>query len=236
MKLTFPTSVGTVEVRIDDDSRTVAAYRFDDQHRVTAAAIEGWDHVELVDVFHRQIGVPLQETGGIVDAVRAELPAGRPPDPLAGQPRAYERVSQLVNAGVPLRFVAVLLDAVIVLFPLSIVIGLMNGGGYAERVDGYLNVGVDVRGNATLVFLVVAVAYYIVSEALTGATLGKRMVGIRVVGEHGEHPTLGATVIRNVLRPVDAFFFYLVGAVFALTSPLGQRLGDRAAHTVVVRR
>jgi uncharacterized RDD family membrane protein YckC len=57
-----------------------------------------------------------------------------------------------------------------------------------------------------------------------------------VVDEHGEHPTLSAAVVRNILRPVDALFFYLVGAVFALMSPLGQRLGDRAAHTVVVRR
>jgi uncharacterized RDD family membrane protein YckC len=39
-----------------------------------------------------------------------------------------------------------------------------------------------------------------------------------------------------VLRLVDSLFFYLVGAIFALTSPRGQRLGDRAAHTVVVRR
>lgn len=46
----------------------------------------------------------------------------------------------------------------------------------------------------------------------------------------------GAAVIRNVLRVVDGLFFYLVGALFALTSPRGQRLGDRAAHTLVVRR
>jgi uncharacterized RDD family membrane protein YckC len=61
------------------------------------------------------------------------------------------------------------------------------------------------------------------------------MVGIRVVGEDGEHATFGAAVVRNLLRFVDALFFYLVGAVFALTSTRGQRLGDRAAHTVVVR-
>ena len=57
-----------------------------------------------------------------------------------------------------------------------------------------------------------------------------------MVDEHGEHPTLGAAVVRNILRPVDALFFSLVGAVFALMSPLGQRLGDRVAHTVVVHR
>jgi uncharacterized RDD family membrane protein YckC len=47
---------------------------------------------------------------------------------------------------------------------------------------------------------------------------------------------LGASVVRNVLRLVDGLFFYLVGALFALASSRGQRLGDRAAHTLVVRR
>jgi uncharacterized RDD family membrane protein YckC len=78
--------------------------------------------------------------------------------------------------------------------------------------------------------------YYVLCEAATGATLGKRMVGIRVVSEDGKGLTFGAAVVRNVLRLVDGFFFYLVGAIFALTSSRGQRLGDRAAHTVVVRR
>lgn len=96
--------------------------------------------------------------------------------------------------------------------------------------------GIVVAGKAFWLFLALGIGYYVVCEATTGATLGKRMVGIRVVGEDGEHPTLGAAVVRNLLRLVDSLFFYLVGGIFALSSPLGQRLGDRAAHTVVVRR
>lgn len=62
------------------------------------------------------------------------------------------------------------------------------------------------------------------------------MVEIRVVGEDGEALRFGAAVVRNVLRLVDALFFYLVGFVFAILSTRGQRLGDRAAHAMVVRR
>jgi len=60
-------------------------------------------------------------------------------------------------------------------------------------------------------------------------------VGIRVVDEEGDEIDLAGAVIRNLLRLVDGLFFYLVGALFAFSSPRGQRLGDRAAHTVVVR-
>jgi uncharacterized RDD family membrane protein YckC len=38
------------------------------------------------------------------------------------------------------------------------------------------------------------------------------------------------------LLVVDALFFYFVGFIFAILSTRGQRLGDRAAHTIVVRR
>ena len=84
--------------------------------------------------------------------------------------------------------------------------------------------------------LLAFLAYHILGEAITGGTFGKGIVKIRVVNEDGEHLSLNAAIVRNILRPVDAIFFYLVGGVFALASPLGQRLGDRAAHTVVVRR
>jgi uncharacterized RDD family membrane protein YckC len=139
-------------------------------------------------------------------------------------------------AAVPLRFVALLLDALIVFLPLGVVVGLMPGGAHAERGDGSANAGVDIHGTAILAWLALGLGYYIVCEFATGMTLGKRIVGIRVVDEDEEHLTLGAAVVRNLLRLVDGLFFYLVGGIFALTSSRGQRLGDRAAHTLVVRR
>jgi len=232
----FNTSVGTIEVLVDRESRTISIYRFDEQHRAIAAAIESWDHVDLLDAFNRQAGVPLTEANRVAAAVREQhMSLGSLAERLEQRPR--ERGwSTLENAGIPLRFVAVLLDALIVFFPLVLVVGLMTGGGYTERGDGYANAGVNIGGNTFWLLLALGVGYYIVCEAAAGATLGKRMVGIRVVGEDGEHVTFGAAVVRNLLRVVDALFFYLIGFLFALTSTRGQRLGDRAAHTIVVRR
>jgi len=232
----FNTSVGTVEVLVDRDSDTVSIYRFDAEHRPVAAAMESWAHVDLVDVLNRQAGVSLFEANKIAGELRAQH---------SSTPSFAERVadtkrergwSSLEKAGIPLRFVAVALDTVLVFLPVLIVVGLLDGGGYKNHVNGQTNAGVDLSGNALLLLSAFCFGYYIFCEAATGATLGKRMVGIRVVGEDGEHVTFGAAVVRNLVRIVDALFFYFVGFIFAILSTRGQRLGDRTAHTVVVRR
>jgi uncharacterized RDD family membrane protein YckC len=240
MKESFGTSVGRVEVLVDEQSRTVSAYRFDAHGRPAAAAIEGWDYVDLADLLARQTGVPAWEANEIASGVNARLALGDAP-PVVDAPHWAERrsskgKSSMQDAGVALRFVAVLLDAVIVFFPAGIVIGLLSGGGHIDSGNGYGHAGIDVGGKAIWLFLALGLGYYVLCEAATGATLGKHMVGIQVIGEDGEDLTFGASLVRNLLRLVDCLFFYLVGGIFALTSPHGQRLGDRAAHTFVVRR
>jgi uncharacterized RDD family membrane protein YckC len=44
-----------------------------------------------------------------------------------------------------------------------------------------------------------------------------------------------AALVRSLLRVVDGLFGYLVGFVAVLASQKNQRLGDMAAHTLVVR-
>jgi uncharacterized RDD family membrane protein YckC len=244
VKRSFASSVGRVEVLFDEQTRIVSVYRFDADGRPVAAAIESWDHSDLADLLARQAGIPSMEARNIASALTEEwgvhvlANSGHPAVPRTRERwgRGHADSRSMENAGLPLRFVAVLLDAVIVFFPAGIVVGLLSGGGYAETGDGYANAGINVGGNAFWLLLALGVGYYVVCEGATGTTLGKRMVGIRVVDEDGEHLSFGQAVVRNLLRLVDCLFFYLVGAIFALTSPHGQRLGDRAAHTLVVRR
>jgi len=234
MRQVYPTSAGRIEVLLYPDDRMISVSRFDEDGRTTAAAMESLDYVDLVDLFNRQLGVPIGEAAGIIGWVREQM-ASLPRSQRVGQSERSAPSAMPRRAGLPRRFVALMLDSIIVFFPLAIVIGLITGGGYAERSEGTLNAGVDVSGSAFWLFVLLWLSYYVFGEALTGATIGKGMVGIRVVDEHGEHPSLGAAFGRNLLRPVDGLFFYLVGAAFALTSSRRQRLGDRAAHTVVVR-
>lgn len=95
--------------------------------------------------------------------------------------------------------------------------------------------------NASTVALILEVilyfGYFIVMEAMRGATLGKMLLRLRVVKTDGSPISWSESVIRNLLRIIDALpTAYIVGAILIWTSPLRQRLGDRAAKTVVVRR
>lgn len=127
---------------------------------------------------------------------------------------------QLQYVGVGMRFLALLIDVII--------LGIVNGIIYA------LLRSVPVL--ADLVVTVIAIAYTFGLEATQGATLGKRILGLRVVKTDGSPISWSKSIIRNLLRIVDGLFGYLVGAILIWTSPQRQRLGDRVANTVVVRR
>lgn len=79
--------------------------------------------------------------------------------------------------------------------------------------------------------------YFVLLEGYLGQTVGKMFLDIKVVREDtGNVPGVGAATVRNVLRIIDGLFFYLVGFVAILASSKRQRLGDMAAHTLVVRK
>jgi uncharacterized RDD family membrane protein YckC len=89
----------------------------------------------------------------------------------------------------------------------------------------------------SLLYVVIIALYYILLEGYLGQTVGKMVLGIKVVREdNGELPGLGGAAIRTLLRIVDGLFSYLVAFITVLISGKNQRLGDMAAHTLVVRK
>jgi uncharacterized RDD family membrane protein YckC len=81
----------------------------------------------------------------------------------------------------------------------------------------------------------ISIVYKSYFEATSGATLGKRALGIKVVSESGGVPGWGGAIVRNILYMVDGLFAYLVGIVLMLATEKHQRLGDMAAKTIVVK-
>ena len=76
--------------------------------------------------------------------------------------------------------------------------------------------------------------YFAFTEWRWGQTIGKNATGIEVRSLDGaERLTFGQASIRNLLRLVD---FFVIGELMIVATQRKQRLGDKAAKTVVVRR
>lgn len=82
--------------------------------------------------------------------------------------------------------------------------------------------------------MIVALATYTtLAHALAGATFGKRLLRLRVVGPHGERPSLARSAARSALALLSAALLGL-GFLLALFAPRGRALHDLLARTWVV--
>ena len=86
-----------------------------------------------------------------------------------------------------------------------------------------------------LIWLLVALGYFLVTEGLWSTSAGKWLMGLVIVRVDGSEPGLREAGIRTVARLVDGLCFYAVGAVLIWSGERRQRLGDRLAGTLVVR-
>ncbi len=129
------------------------------------------------------------------------------------------------------RIVAAIIDMVILGILFGVLVALFGESGS----DGDSGFNFSLTGLAFLLDLVATFAYFFFFEGMTGATLGKRALGLTVVKADGSACDPAAAAIRTVLRLVDGLpIFYLFGFFIAALTPKNQRLGDLAAGTLVV--
>ena len=74
--------------------------------------------------------------------------------------------------------------------------------------------------------------YGLVLESLYGATLGKRVMKLRVVGDGGRKPTFREILLRNVTKALELRF--IIFLLLILLSKRRRRFGDLVAWTAVV--
>jgi uncharacterized RDD family membrane protein YckC len=94
-----------------------------------------------------------------------------------------------------------------------------------------------VAGSATglvVALLLVGPLNQVVLEGLTGRSIGKRAVGLRVVNGDGANPGVVRAAVRYLALVVDAAFSWVPALISMSRSPTQQRLGDRLAGTYVV--
>ncbi len=132
-------------------------------------------------------------------------------------------------AGPVMRFAAAMIDEFILALALSLILSFL-------RQLAPLAPGITTFIYFLAVF-VFRVFYALVLEWLwNGQTVGKRVLGLRVIDEGGMKLRFSQVALRNLMRMVDMLpFLYFVGGVACLFSARRQRLGDLAANTVVAR-
>ncbi len=147
------------------------------------------------------------------------------------------------------RLFAWLIDGVLLwLFKIFLFWALSETFGYGFMRDGF--------GFFELLLTVPFICYHLLCELfLNGQSIGKKVLGIKVVSLTGKQATTGQYIIRWLLRPLDfGFIFgyiililqqeYVLGSIFMIsslvsfivfiTSAYNQRFGDLAAGTSVI--
>ena len=90
---------------------------------------------------------------------------------------------------------------------------------------------------SNLLFVFIMFGYFILMEGPLGKgrTIGKMALKLRVIKEKdNSRISYGQSIVRNLLRIVDGFFFYIVGMLLISSSKKNQRLGDNVAKTLVI--
>ena len=134
------------------------------------------------------------------------------------------------------RAVATIIDHIIV-YAIAAIISLPFGfQAFAMDYAGVINPLALAGTMMTMMAVgaVVFILYFTYMEGSTGQTLGKRLLGIKVIKEKGKM-TYADAFIRTILRIIDGILVYVLGLIVILVSQKKQRIGDMAAKTLVVK-
>ncbi len=143
-------------------------------------------------------------------------------------------VLQVRIARMPTRALACAIDVFIQVMVLSGVLGLMFGFLISEQASEALAIAL-----VTIVILLVVIGYRLVMETLTrGRTVGKMVLGLKVVRDDGSSIRFRHALVRTLMWFFVDFapwFAASPGIVASLMNKQGKRIGDMVAGTVVIR-
>jgi uncharacterized RDD family membrane protein YckC len=143
-------------------------------------------------------------------------------------------VLQVRIARMPTRALAcaidVVLQCIVLVVLISLLAGFLIGGQASEALAGAL---------IFIVVLLVVIGYRVVMETLTrGRTLGKMVLGLKVVRDDGSSIRFRQALVRSLLWFFVDFapwFAACPGIVASLMNKQGKRFGDMVSGTVVIR-
>jgi uncharacterized RDD family membrane protein YckC len=140
------------------------------------------------------------------------------------------RTAPVGYVGLVTRGVAFLIDALVINVIAVLIGGLVNLIGSLLGINGTIDVVGAVLGAAA--WWIWSLFYFVTFWALTGQTVGNRILGIRVIGDHGGRVTFKQAV-RRFLALTLAIIPLGAGLIPILTDERRRGYHDRRAHTVV---
>ena len=133
-------------------------------------------------------------------------------------------------AGFFTRLVAFLIDAFVIVIAVGVVVFIGRFMGAFRRVSGP-----TLRVVQSVTFLVAAgiyIGYYLLLWTLAGVTIGKRIMGLIIVGTDGGHVTFGMALRRYMGYYLSAFL--LLGYFWVILDPRRQAWHDKLGSTLVL--
>lgn len=131
-----------------------------------------------------------------------------------------------------IRLIAYFIDGLII-FVVTVIIGAIIAVAALATGNFLLYGGIWVTFG---IFGLLSILYFIILDVVWGATIGKRLMGLRVQTRSGNRVTFGQSIIRNISK-IFWLFLLLDWLIAILTNgpDKRQKLTDRWATTTVVQ-
>jgi uncharacterized RDD family membrane protein YckC len=116
----------------------------------------------------------------------------------------------------------------------------VTGAVDPEYMQEFMSDMVSLNFRLVAIYVAVAMLYYVVFHGAMGQTLGKMLVGVKVVSLDGSDAGWGKAVKRSLINPfvqiIPGFgsLLGLLNGMWPLWDEKRQTLGDKVAGTLVV--
>jgi uncharacterized RDD family membrane protein YckC len=121
--------------------------------------------------------------------------------------------------------------AFIIDYLIFFLIFLFFGIFFGEKLDNEF--GYQIKGLPAFVLILIGLFLWPFSEAYSGQTIGKKIVGLKVVNESFKDISTSQAFIRFFIGFID-FCCFFIGLIVASSNNKKQRIGDIVAKTIVV--
>lgn len=152
-------------------------------------------------------------------------------------------------AGFWLRFVAVIIDGIIVgvaqsfiivpilgIFGFNFATSLQDGDMSEAEAMGMIAGLMATMGTTILISGIIGIVYYVLMETSKfQGTVGKIALGLKVTDMNGEKLDISKSLIRNLCKIISSLILY-IGYIMAGFTDKKQALHDMIASTLVVKK